>query len=151
MPNMVQMVVAHYCHHFGFHAPHPLWCKWWSNTITMTLVPIHHTQYGPDGGHTLLPSFWFPCTIPTMAQMVVKHHCHILVLTHHSSHAQDGGHTPLPSFWFPCTIPTMAQMVVKHHCHILVLTHHSSHAQDGGHHHCHLSGFHAPYLLWLRW
>src|SRR3984957_4493133 len=227
------MVVTHYCHHFGFCAPYPLWCKWWSNTITMTLVLIHHTQYGPDGSqtplphfgshtpypiwprwwshtiaiilvsmhhthygsdgsqtplphfgsytpfftcprwwsHTIaiilvsmhhtyygsdgsqtplphfgsytpfftcprwwsppLPSFWFPCTIPTMAQMVVKHHCHILVLTHHSSHAQDGGHTLLPSFWFPCTIPTMVQMVVKHH-------------YDG-------FGSHTPYPIWPRW
>src|ERR1700722_8887314 len=72
--HLPKMVVTHYCHHFGFCAPYPLWCKWWQNTITMTLVLIHHTQYGLDGGHTLLPSFWFPCTIPTMGQIVVKHH-----------------------------------------------------------------------------
>src|SRR3984957_11958566 len=111
IPNMAQMVVAHYCHHSGFHAPYPLWGKWWSNTIMMALVLIHDAQYGPDGGRTLLPSFWFPCTTPTMVQMVVKHH-----------YDDFGSHTPYPIWprWWSHTIAI-----------ILVSMHHTHYGSDG--------------------
>src|ERR1700722_6142527 len=169
---MAQMVVTHYCHHSGFHAPYPLWGKWWSNTIMMALVLIHDAQYGPDGGRTLLPSFWFPCTTPTMVQMVVKHHYDdfgshtpypiwprwwshtiaiILVSMHHTHYGSDGSQTPLPHFgsytpFFTCPRWWSHTIAI-----ILVSMHHTYYGSDGSQTPLPHFGSYTPFFTCPRW